>query len=88
MTIRETLARIALSLVCVVSLAAFVACPPASQQPPAVPVNAQQACSHADAVCPGTLAACTLAASRIQDTSFVGCVWSANSCVDLNGCDK
>ena len=88
MIIRETLARVALSLACVISLAAFVACPPASQQPPAVPVNAQQACDHAEAVCPGTMAACKLGTARIEDGNFVGCVWQAQSCVDLNGCDK
>jgi|SRR6185312_306912 len=88
--------RIVLSLACVVALA-MLACPapkppvnPSSDAADAAPaVSCDDACKHAEVICPGSGSPCLPACNRIarNDSGYAPCVASAKACGDLRGCD-
>jgi hypothetical protein len=88
--------RILVGLLGTVALALFAACPkpgPAPVTPDAADaapaVSCDDACKHADAICPGSGSPCLPACNRIarNDSGYAPCVASAKACGDLRGCD-
>jgi hypothetical protein len=101
---RGFMQRILVGVAGTVVLGIVLACPPskpppqnppdasdaAPSPPPAPTVSCDDACRHADAVCPNSLSPCGNACTRIGPvyaTCAAGLVAGAGACPALNNCD-